>query len=167
MNCLIRESGMDFLIQREDFCIETSVVYQQVNNRGGMKVCEFICLRENSILFIEAKCSFSKPQKAEDFTKNLADIKEKFMGSFLLFHAMIMGRFAKHTLPSAYQQLKWAEVDYRFYLVIHGFEEEWMIPIMNELKSELRLLYKNWNIPDYAVKVINDKRALELGFIQG
>jgi len=46
-------------------------------------------------------------------------------------------------------------------LVICGHKIEWLPPLMDALKSRLRHTLKLWNISDAAVKVMNERMALD------
>ena len=79
---------MDFKFEEANiFHIEKSGVYQQVGK--NVKICEFIVKLKGKILFIEAKNSFSNPQK-ETFDKNIHDIYQKILNSLLLYSGILL-----------------------------------------------------------------------------
>ena len=81
---------MDFKFKKENiFHIEKSGVYQQVGK--NVKICEFIVKLKGKILFIEAKTTFSNPQKGT-FDKDIQDIYQKILNSLLLYSGILLGR---------------------------------------------------------------------------
>lgn len=89
----IKESGMEFNAAHDDsFYIEKSDLYNSFIPLG-VKTVEFLWLKNSEILlFIEAKSSFSNPNKVNDFNKNIEDICEKFTHSIDLFFAVLLKR---------------------------------------------------------------------------
>jgi len=158
---IIRESNMDFKFEEANiFHIEKSGVYQQVGK--NVKICEFIVKLKGKILFIEAKNSFSNPQK-ETFDKNIHDIYQKILNSLLLYSGILLGRPYKilEKLPENLNSLKDKKLG--LILIIKNHRKEWLIPIDDKLNSLFHSIKKVFLIDFF--KVLNEETAEKYGLI--
>jgi hypothetical protein len=67
MLSVIKESGMHFIADNS-FHIERSPLYTQIIN--DVKTVEFIRIKDNNLLFVEAKTTFPKPAMPSNGSKN-------------------------------------------------------------------------------------------------
>jgi hypothetical protein len=96
----INESEMDF-ISDNAFWIEKSTLYSNLSK--GIKSVEFIRIKDDSLLFVEARKSFPDPNNPNPdnitkFHSQIDDICEKFKHSLNLFSSVKVG-IAEITLP--------------------------------------------------------------------
>ena len=78
------------------YCIEDDSFYTKITSKYGVKVCDFILLKDNNLIFIEAKSSIPKNNNdKEEFT---LDIKKKIMDSLILYLGVINDR--KNTIST-------------------------------------------------------------------
>lgn len=160
------ESNMRFQYEDESiYCIESADILAKIK---GCKACEFIALKDNNILVVEAKSSSPKPQSQEDFDQYITDITQKFSDTILLYNAIRIGRHGElnlNEIPQNVREIELNNVNYCLYLIVHGHQLAWMQPIQDALKQSLKHLLRLWNIPERNVKAINDEIALEKGLI--
>ncbi|MGM9816164.1 MAG: hypothetical protein ACI304_03800 [Lepagella sp.] len=69
-------------------------------------------------------------------------------------------------MPNALRSEPLSEAEFEFYLIINGHRDEWLPPVMDGLKQELRKKLRIWNIKDSSIKVINEKIAQAKGLIK-
>lgn len=140
-----------------------------VQEKGGIKVCEYFALIDGRMLLIEAKSSSPRPNNKIKFDEFIDEISQKFIDTLLLFNALNIGRHGndeKNNLPTNIQNVSLADVRYAMYLIVHGNEIEWMGPILTALKLKLKHCLKSWNIQDINVYAINHEIAKEKGLIK-
>lgn len=151
------ESNMVFSFPDENvYRIEKSPLLAEVQ----LKATECVVSMQNAILFIEAKSSSPKPQPEGKFDKFIDEITDKFTHSLTFYNATIL-RHKGENMPVHVKNVDLSEAHYSFILVIYGHKIEWLPPLMDALKSRLRHTLKLWNIPDVAVKVMNERMALD------
>ena len=100
---VITESEMDF-ISNNAFRIEKSALYTSLGK--GIKSVEFIRVKEDNLLFIEARTSFPDPNNptpgnVTSFHSQIDDVCEKFVHSLNLFSSVII-RVAENSLPESF-----------------------------------------------------------------
>lgn len=100
MSDVITESEMDFIPDKA-FRIEKSTLYTNLGE--GIKSVEFIRIKEDNLLFVEARTSFPDPNNPDagnltKFHSQIEDICEKFLHSLNLFSSVKV-RVAENTLP--------------------------------------------------------------------
>lgn len=100
----------------------------------------------------------------EDFDKFICDIMSKFRDTLTFYNAVLL-RHDEEPVGTELKKINPKEADYQMLLIIHGHKEEWLPPVMDALKSEVRHLLKLWNIKDTSVKVINETIAKDWGVI--
>lgn len=165
----IRESSVDFGPFEEEnlFHIEKSPLREILGK--GLKSVEFITLKEQKVIFLEAKSSFPNPHNKtseEEFQKYYDDIGQKLIDSFKIFLPGIMGMW--EDAPEIGENLKsiFPIRDYKleFILVItsEGIREEWLGSPKLELEKELIEYRKIWNME---IKVLTQDLAKAYGLI--
>ena len=157
------ESKMRFSFPEEDlYRIEKSPLLAAVE----LKACECIVKKDGDIYLVEAKSSSPRQDNSpERFREYIGEITEKFSASILLFNASLL-RHREEPMGENLRKEDLKKANYKFFLIISGHKKEWLPPILNALKREMRKTLKIWNIDDVAVKVINAERAQFLGIIQ-
>ena len=181
----INESGMTFRFPDENcFVIETDPV---VMGHKCIKACECVATitakGKDLAIFLEAKSSAPKSKECRrellaydsqpfperwfvltDFDKFISDICLKFEDSFSTFYAMSQGHHGKEAaarLPKGCNA-----VDIRstlFVLVINGFKEDWLSPLNDAIKRQMRHFLNSWNLPDTSVKTLTPEGAATIG----
>ena len=99
MNDVITESEMDF-ISDNTFMIEKSTLYTSLGE--GIKSVEFIRIKDDNLLFIEARKTFPDPNNPDpgnitSFHSQIDDMCVKFVHSLNLFSSVIV-RVAENVL---------------------------------------------------------------------
>ncbi len=143
--------------------IEKSPLMRRIE---GFAVCECVARLGDKVCFIEAKSSSPRPKGEVRFDGFVAEITKKFADSLSVYHAAL-ARHDDEPVPEGLRSLDVRTADYQLYLIVYGHHPEWLIPLSDALKSRLRNVLKVWNVRDVAVKVINEKMALQKGLILG
>ena len=159
---VITESGMDF-VGDNAFYIEKSSLYKKLGN--GVKSVEFIRIKGDSLLFIEAKTTYPNPNNpsAENLTKfhmAIEDTCEKFLHSLNLFSSVKVG-VAEFVLSDDFFALKSASLV--FILVVKNHELRWCNRIRTSILNSLPLYLKNIWKP--IVYVINHEAAAKRNLV--
>jgi hypothetical protein len=121
------------------------------------------------LTMIEAKSSSPQPRNKEKFDEFIAEIGQKFIDTLLMFNAIMLERHEKnykYEFPDSIKMQDIGKLRYALYLVVHGNETEWMIPIQDALKNYLRHVLNAWNIPDVNVYALNHEAAQAKGLIK-
>lgn len=165
----IDESGMTFVLDMSSaYRIEKS---EKVAKLSNVKIVEFVRLSRKCIEFVEAKSSAPNPNnqessdKIQDFT---TEIREKFQNSISLLNAAAMKRRKEifDELPELMQKYNWAKAEYRLYLIIKNHKIEWLLPLSELVKKEIKPFLMCWNIHNDSFKIINEELAKELNLIK-
>ena len=159
---VIIESGMGF-VPDNAFHIEKSALYKNIGE--GIRSVEFIRVKDESLLFVEARKTFPNPNNAsaENLIKlqlEITEICEKYLHSLNLFSAMKVGvtdyEFHKDfILPQ--------KITLVFVLVIKNHKPEWCRNIKSAIEAALPLYLKKIWKPK--VFVINEITAVSRGLI--
>ena len=161
------ESNMKFSCPDNDsFPIEKSDI---MSDYDSLKACEYFAMINDRLTMIEAKSSSPQPKNKAEFDEYIADIGQKFIDTLLMFNAIMLDRHGKDYkagFPSNIQSQNISKVRYALYLIVHGNETEWMIPIQDALKDYLRHVLNAWNIPDANVYALNHEDAQAKGLIK-
>ena len=143
MSRIITESGMNFIADNA-FHIEKSPAYTKLGK--CVKSVEFVRLKGDKLLFIEAKSSFPNPNNptsnpengnktgSELFQEEIIDIYDKFTHSLNLYLAVYVG-VTEYRLPQ--EHLPSDKVSLAFVLVINGFERSWCEEIERALRNKI------------------------------
>lgn len=153
-----KESRMTFDFADDCFYhIEKSQLHSQVE---GFTTCECVVMLQDKVVLIEAKSSTPNPKNENDFDDFIYDIVSKFRDTIAFYNAVLL-RHDKEVIGSKLRAVDLKDADYQLLLIIYGHREEWLPPVLDELKSKLRHVLKIWKIKDTEVKVINEKTAKE------
>lgn len=164
----ITESGMAFVVDGDTtFEIEKAGC---INGMSGVKTAEFVSLTGGStVRIVEAKTSAPNPEGIEPakFPIYIRDIIEKFQNSITLMNVAAIKRREDiyEILPNAMQRFHWRKAEYELFLVIKNHRMEWLLPVSDALKKEMKPILKCWGIPDSNLKVINEDIARNLQLI--
>jgi hypothetical protein len=159
----IIESGMTFGPYPEGTCfyIEKSTCYQSIQT--GIKIAEFILLKDDTLWIVEAKSSVPK-----EFDGYLAEIETKLKNAFELSLAIRLKRHSQTCfgeLSEKIQKTNLAKQTVKLVLVIRGVPEEHLISIQDALSKKMRMMMKLWAIKHNSVMVLNDAGAKTKGLI--
>lgn len=162
MSNAIVESGMHFIADNS-FHIERSSLYTQIIS--NVKTVEFIRIKDNNLLFVEAKTSFSKsdmPSKGSKkrFRSELSDICEKFIHSLNLYSSVKIG-ISHADFPIDFIQN--GKYSLKFVLVIRDFSCEWCRPIKIGITNALPAYFKKIWKPE--IYVINRTQAINMQLV--
>jgi len=162
MVSVITESGMDFIAENI-FHIEKSKVYTNIGE--GVRSVEFVRVKDDKLLFVEAKTTFPNPDNPSEenlarFESEIKEISDKFIHSLNLFSSVEVG-VAENALPNDFVLPE--KVSLVFLLVIKKHEPEWCKNIVRALTAVLPLYLNSIWKPE--VYVINQEIAAELNLI--
>jgi len=160
---IISESGMDFIAENS-FHIEESGAYRSIRHKGVRSV-EFIRIKEDVLLLVEAKPSFPNPSEPhednkERFESEVNMIYEKFIHSLNLYSSIEVG-ITKVCYPMDFVIPE--KVSLTFMLVLNNFKDEWCKPIKSELEEMLPSYIKEIWKP--RIRVLTHQDAIEQGFV--
>lgn len=165
----IVESGMTFVLDvSSSYRIEKSEKVAKLNN---VKIVEFIKLSKGFVEFVEAKTSAPNPDNPEsrdNVQMFMTEIREKFQNSISLLNAAVIKRRKEifDELPVSMQKYNWTKANYKLYLIIKNHKLEWLTPLSDLIKKEVKPFLNCWNIPDVYFKIINEDWAKELNIIK-
>ncbi|GMM73654.1 hypothetical protein MTsDn5_36070 [Alteromonas gracilis] len=163
----IPESGVTFGPFQTDSIFQ---IEKSTNLPQSSKPVEFVFLSSNnkSLVLVEAKSSFSKPENNIDFDKNLNEIYQKIVDSISVLLCAHIGRHSKirEELPEKIKSLNWAKIDIKIRLVIPSFHKEWLPPITDALRNRLRHFLQSTGIPYMNFQVLNQELALKQNLIK-
>jgi hypothetical protein len=151
-------SGMDFIVDNA-FPMEESQAYKSICD---VKSVEFVRIKQDNLLFIEAKTSIANPKNSpEPFREEIEKICDKYIHSLNLLSAIKI-RIFDDILPDVFETN--SKILIKFILVVRNHEPEWCIPIKDAIKLSLpKYLKKIWT-PD--VLVINQDTAKKYKLIK-
>ena len=157
------ESNMTFAYPEEDlYRIEKSQLLAALQ----FKACECLVKKGSDILLLEAKSSSPRQDTSPDkFEEFIGDIGKKFFDSLLLYNAVLL-RHKDEDMGVNLLHVDLKKAKYKLYLIVSGHKREWLPPLMDALKRELKLTLKLWQIDDTAVKVINKEIAQKRGLVR-
>jgi len=159
------ESNMLFEYNDENvYCIEDDIFYTKITSKYGVKVCDFILLKDNNLIFIEAKSSIPKNNNdKEEFT---LDIKKKFMDSLILYLGVINDR--KNTISRIiHKNMKNSNLfkkKIKLLLIVNNVEKGNLETIRDYLSIKLRDFIYMFSIEN--ILVINHEQAKSKGLIK-
>lgn len=156
MDRIITESGMN-LIADNAFHIEKSNLYKKLQN--SVKSVEFVRVKEDKLLFVEAKTSLPNPDNPsadnpENFQIQIDDICKKFVHSLNLYSSIITG-VTETVLPTDFNVPD--KISIILVLIVKNHEARWCKPVKIKLIQSLPRYFKKIWTP--AVIVINHETA--------
>ena len=154
----INESGMVFVADNALY-IEKSDLYASLGD--CVRSVEFIRVKEDRLLFVEAKASFANPnnpngENVSKFQSEVDEVCEKFIHSLNLLSSVVIGVAGNvfdcdFVLPNSFSLV--------FILVIQNHEMKWCKQVQNRIKVSLpKHIIKIWKPVIY---VINREIAIK------
>ncbi len=165
MTIIINESGMDFPVEEDNtFIIEKSGSVLKRNIKSVEYVERRVWGGKKILRFLEAKSSNPNVTNKDDYDKYISEIRDKFQNSISIMFSSLAKRKGmddvRNELPIGLKNLKVSDIDdCGLCLVVKESQPEWLVPVMDSLKKELKSIMKCWNIPDSNLKVINEDLA--------
>lgn len=169
---IINESDMRFgeYAEEDVFHIEKCDQYQKSLMPNGVKSCEFILKRANTLCFVEAKTSCpnqitaeTPEEKREKYHAYIADITDKMRHSLALYANILLKRHNVAGIPDGFLETDLSEKEIKLILVIKNAKDDWLIPLKEKLDKELKRESKIWKFTEFYV--INEERARRKKFI--
>ncbi len=162
MGIIIPESGMKFGTYQEKqvFRIEESEQYKKKLRQQRVRCCEFILLKSNKLLFIEAKKSYPDPingiiKDENQYNTEIKEIVEKMRHFLDLYANILLNRYA---LDGVSEEMKNIEnLTIRLVLVIKNADKSWIIPLQEKFRKELYPEMHIWKIQDFII--LNEEQA--------
>ena len=145
----ITESGMIFgNFPDNDVCnIERTSFYESFLS-NGVKTVEFILIRNRNdkgkYIFVEAKTTFPNPETPASFDEGINEIALKFIHTIELIAAVLTGIHddREEELGIFQGGLKSRKIELT--LVIANHKDEWLPPVSDALKRQLKAHKKIW-----------------------
>lgn len=161
----IDESGMHFGDYPEShiFYIEKSEEYEKIKEKG-VKIVEFVLLKEDKLLLLEAKTTAPNPQSEETperFGEYIAEIAEKMRNSLDLY----LHQLARRELTDTLLDADYHSISIVCVLVIKKHEKEWLAPVQEALSKELQKHIRINTIWKCQMIVINEEQAVSLNLV--
>lgn len=169
---IIEESDMTFCFRDSDivFHIEHSKQYQDRLRGQGVKICEFIMRRDNSLYLVEAKRTCPNSSKREidggvtmQVQKYIGDIKAKMADSLALYSAIILQKQSQDDVPAAMLVPDLSGTKIRLVLIVKNAEKKYLVPLQEALQKELNKECKLWNA---VLLVLNEDMAKSKHFVE-
>ncbi len=162
MGIIIPESDMKFGTYQEKqvFRIEESEQYKKKLRQQRVRCCEFILLRSNKLLFIEAKKSYPDPingiiKDENQYNTEIKEIVEKMRHSLDLYANILLNRYSQDGVS---EEMKNTEnLTIRLVLVIKNADKSWIIPLQEKFRKELYPEMHIWKIQDFII--LNEEQA--------
>lgn len=162
MGIIIPESDMEFGTYQEKqvFRIEESEQYMKKLRQQRVRCCEFILLRSNKLLFIEAKKSYPDPingiiKDENQYNTDIKEIVEKMRHSLDLYANILLNRYAQDGVSEEMKNIE--NLTIRLVLVIKNADKSWIIPLQEKFRKELYPEMHIWKIQDFII--LNEEQA--------
>jgi len=161
----IEESGMVFgpYAKSDCYVIEKSKSLKGLGE--GVKIAEFVLLKNNFLWIVEAKSSM--PKVTDDF---LCEIHDKLLNSLTLTLMGIVGRhdsFQKE-LPVKIRQVCLKNLPIKLCLVISAefLKDNSQLPPINEkFRKIMKSVRKTWKVTYDNILILNEEMAIKQGLI--
>ena len=169
---VINESGMCFGEYSEEdvFHIEKCGQYRNHLMPNGVKICEFILKKTNTLYFIEAKASCpnqitadSAEEMREKYNEYITDITDKMRHSLALYANILLKRHNTDGIPNGFLETDLSAKQIKLVLVVKNAQDDWLIPLKEKLDKELKRESRIWNFTDFYV--INEESARKKHFV--
>ena len=165
----IYESNMTFgaYNQEDVFHIEKSEIYKELQDgSSGIKTVEFILLKNQNLLFVEAKTSTAnyagastseeKKKKREEF---IQEITQKWMDSLHIYCSLILKRIHSSEFSEKLSTEEVVTGNFVPILVVKNGYKASLIPLRDLLWEKLKEERKIWNIQN--ILILNEEQARE------
>lgn len=172
MPAIILESDMRFgeYESAQVFQLEKSSQYIKNLKANGIKSCEFILRKGNTLYFVEAKKTCPKQieadtpeEKRRKYTEYTHDIALKMRHSLALYSSILLGRYDPVGIPQPLRERDLSKLEIRLVLVVKNAEKSWLIPFQDVFRNILQDELRIWRIPGFSV--INEETARRKHFI--
>lgn len=169
----IEESEMCFGEYEEEnvFYIEKSPQYTKNLMSDKIKSCEFLLLKDRSLLFIEAKESCpnyyeadSTEEKKKKYEEYVSDIVQKMKDSLALYANILLERYTQEGVSDNFLKQGLGDKKIVFVLVVKNAEPKWLVPFSDVFRKRLHNEMKIWRIQSFLV--INEAKARERRLIR-
>ena len=169
---IIEESDMRFGDYPDEmvFYIERSSQYTNQLMPNGVKICEFILKRANTICFVEAKKTCPKQitaespeEKKKKYQEYIADITDKMRHALSLYANILLKRYESEQVPQKLLQNDLSGQEIKLILVVKNAQTDWLIPLRDVLDRELKKDSRIWRCSQFYV--INEEKAREKHFV--
>lgn len=167
----IVESEMTFGPYDENhvFRIEESPQYKAIN-KDGVRCCEFLLMRDEKILFVEAKKSCPNHSTREysehnsmKYSDYISEITEKMRHSLELYASVLLNRQSRNGVSKDMLKTDLSDHELMLILVVKTAEKEWLSPYVDVFKEKLRPEMQIWNIKSFLI--INEETARSKGLV--
>lgn len=102
--------------------------------------------------------------KREKYDKYIDDIVQKMRNSLSLYSSILLKRYTTQGVPINLCRNDISGVNIVFLLIIKNADDEWMIPIRDDLSKRMRAEMNIWESRHFLV--INEAKAREKGWIK-
>ena len=163
MSVVINESGLTFGSYGKEalFHVEASEIRKSLN----LRTVEFVLRHKNDeILLIEAKSSSPRPGNQADFDEFICEISEKFIHTVDLYFSLVLKRVndTAGDMPDFFKKADYAAVKITLLLIINGHKINWLPPIKDAIKLQIKRHIKTWRLD---VAVMNNEQAGSYGLL--
>lgn len=162
MGIIIPESDMEFgrYQEKQVFRIEESEQYKKKLRQQGVRCCEFILLRSDKLMFIEAKKSYPDPingiiKNKNQYNADIKEIVEKMRHSLNLYANILLKRYVQDGVSEEMKNIE--NLTIRLVLVIKNADKSWIIPLQEKFRKELYPEMHIWKIQDFII--LNEEQA--------
>ena len=160
----IAESGLEFGPLKESnlYHIETAPEYKRIEQ--GTKIAEFVFWKESlhRLVILEAKSSLADAAvNADNFQEQIENISQKFLNSLDLYLCAAL----KKCLHPHFESLDYNTVEFRFILVIRGYDRDGIRHVTDAMNLRLNRALRLRKIWLYSFCAINDHQAQTRGML--
>ena len=148
----------------EVFRIEKSPQYTESLMPNGVKSCEFILSRGNTICFVEAKKSCPKQitadtpeEKKQKYKEYIEEITDKMRHSLALYANILLKRHDPAGIPAKLLHQDLSKKKIKLILVVKNAEDAWLVPLQEVLSRNIRQEARIWKCAQFFV--MNEARA--------
>lgn len=168
----IVESEMQFgnFPDDEVFHLENSHQYRHKLRSNGVKSCEFILHRANTLYFIEARKSSpneisadSPAEKIQNYNKYITEITDKMRHSLALYANILLKRHPGTGVPPLLQDADLSGKELKLVLVVKNAQPQWLIPLSEKLNRVLKPEARIWKFS--RIFVINEATARDMHLV--
>ncbi len=165
---VINESEMQFgdYSEADLFRIEKSDFYKQRCLPKGVKTCEFILFRRNTVYFVEAKKTSpnqingaTSKERKTNLEQYIEDIVNKMRDSLSMYTSILLKCHDINMLPQNLQVADFSKINLCFLLVIKDIQDSELPPLKEKFDKEFRRDFQIWNNLHFFI--FNEQRAIK------
>ena len=164
---VIDESDMQFgeYPECDFFHIENSSFYRERCKPKGVKTCEFIIIKRNTIYFVEAKrtspCQICvTPQNSNQYVE---EIVQKMRDSLSMYTSILLKCNDPNLIPQKLQVHDFSKIKICFLLVIKTINNSSLQPLKDKFDKEFRKDFQIWKGLQFFV--FDEDRARKHSFV--